>query len=246
MKINLQGLRNLFQSYIAESTQMNRENCPSPEILSECLQGKASKKNKNSVIDHISHCRFCLEEFQFILEIQREKKKLIQKIAHLYNGHSKKGRTKRKRIYIQFFQKSWNRAYFAAGIVLVVAVGFALYIFINGGLEQKFRGTNIDYIKLIQPKHKKTTKAPIVFHWRKMENAEYYILELFDNTLFPIWKSQKIPGNKILLPKDIMESLSPGKSYFWFITGFFPGDRIIESSLEQFTFLRRAKSQNRH
>jgi len=117
---------------------------------------------------------------------------------------------------------------------MVLAAGLTLYVIINGGLEQKFRGTEIDYIKLIQPKHNKATKAPIVFHWRKIENAEYYILELFDNTLFPIWKSKKIPENRIQLPNDIMESLSPGKSYYWFITGFFLGDGKIESSLEQF------------
>ena len=231
MKINLQGLRDLFQSYISESTQMNRKDCPSPEILSGCLQGQASKKNKNRVIDHISQCRFCLEEFQFILEIEREKKKLIQKISHHFFGHSKKRRAK---AYFPFLKKSWNLAFYAAGTILVVAAGLALYIIINGGLEKKFRGTNVEYIKLINPVHKKTVKAPIVFHWRKIESAEYYILELFDNTLLPIWKSQKIPENKIQLPKDIKESLSPGKNYFWFITGFFPGDRKIESSLEQF------------
>ena len=102
MRINLQGLRNLYQSYITESTQMDRENCPSPEILSECPQGQASQKNKNRVIDHISQCRFCLEEFQFILEIEREKKKLIQKISHHFIGHSKKRRAK---AYFPFLKK---------------------------------------------------------------------------------------------------------------------------------------------
>jgi len=234
MKINLEALRKLYQSHITESAQMSRENCPSPEILSECLQGQASKKKKNHVIEHITHCRLCLKEFQFILEIQRDEKKLIQKISHLFIGHSKKSRAEKKRVNFPFFQKSCNWAFVAAGTVFVVAAGLALYIFINGGLEQKFRGTDMDHIKLIQPVHKKTTKVPILFHWRKIENAEYYILELFDNTLFPIWKSRKITENRILLPKDITASLSPGKNYYWFITGFFPGDGKIESSLEQF------------
>ena len=234
MKINLQELPKLFQSHIAKSTQMNRKNCPSPKILSECLQGQASKKNKNTVIEHITHCKFCLEEFQFILEIRREKKKLIQKVSHHLIGHSKNIKTKREKVYFPFLQKTWNWAFFAAGAVLVLAAGLTLYVSINGGLEQKFRGNKIDYIKLIQPTHNKAYKTPIVFHWRKMENAEYYILELFDNTLFPIWKSQKIPKNRAPLPNDIMESFTPGKSYYWFITGFFPGNRKIESSLEQF------------
>ncbi len=234
MKINLQGMRRLYKSYITESTQMKRENCPSPEILSECLRNQTSKRNKKRVIEHISHCRLCLDEFHLILEIQRDEKKLFQKIANLLNGHSKKSRAERKRFLFPFLHKSWNWVFFTTGIVLVVAAGLALFIFNNKALEQKFRGINIDHIKLIQPVHKKSIKAPIKFQWRKMENAEYYILELFDNTLLPIWKSQKILENRIFLPRNILESLSSGKSYYWFITGFFPGDKKIESSLEQF------------
>lgn len=233
MKIKLQELPKIFQSHIAESTQMNRKNCPSPKILSECLQGHASKKSKSNVIEHITHCKFCLEEFQFILQIRREKRKLIQKVSHLF-GHSKKIRTEREKVYFPFLQKTGKWAFFAAGAVLILAAGLTLYLFINGGLEQNFRGTEKYHINLIKPTHNKITKAPIVFHWKKMENAEYYILELFDNTLFPIWKSPEISKNKGLLPNDIMESLSAEKSYYWFITGFFPGEVKIESSLEQF------------
>ncbi len=255
MKINLTVLRGLYASGIADFTQMSRENCLSPEILTECLRGQASKKNKNRMIEHISHCSYCMKEFQFILEIYRDEKKLIQKIAQLFDSHSKKSKTEKKTLKnpdvlkkknpFPFLQKTWNRAFFAAGAVLIVAGGLALYVLIHGGLGQKFRGTNIDHIMLIKPVHNKSTRAPVVFQWRKMINADYYILELFDNTLFPIWKSWKILENKLELPPDIMENLSSGKSYYWFITGFFPGDRKIESSLEQFIFLRRVKSQNR-
>jgi len=239
MKINLEMMRRLYTSYIADFTHMSRENCPSPKILTECLRGKASKKKKNRMIEHISRCSYCMEEFQFILEIHRNEKQLIQKIAPLVDSHSK------KRIPFPFLHTTWNRAFFAAGAVLIVAGGLALYFLIPGGLGQKFRGTNIDHIKLIKPIHNKNTRAPVVFQWRKMTNADYYVLELFDNTLFPIWKSWEIPENKLELPPDIMENLSLGKSYYWFITGFFPGDRKIESSLEQFIFLGRVNSQNR-
>ena len=230
MKINLQELPKLFQSHIAKSTQMNRKNCPSPKILSECLQGQASKKNKNTVIEHITHCKFCLEEFQFILEIRREKKKLIQKVSNLYIKPSKNIKTKSVKVHSSFFQKTWKWAFFAASTFIVLT----LIVFIKGGLNQKFRGTGIDYIRLIQSTHNKATKASIEFHWEKMENVEYYIIELFDNTLLPIWKSQQIPNNRASLPNDIMESLTPGENYYWFITGFFPGEAKIESSLERF------------
>ncbi|MFC2161921.1 hypothetical protein ACFLRX_09750, partial [Acidobacteriota bacterium] len=231
---NLHELPDLFQSYIADSTVLNRENCPSPKILSECLLGKTSKKNKNRVIEHITHCKFCLEEFQFILNIQREEKTLMRKISHLLIGHSKKRRTDKGGIHFPFRQKTWNWAYISAGLFMILAVALTLYVIINGESEQKFRGPEINHIKLIQPLHKEPTKTPIVFLWKRMENAEYYILELFDNSLSPIWKSKQIPGNKVQLPKDIMESLSSGKSYYWFVTGFLSKGRRIESSMEQF------------
>ena len=205
--------------------------------------------------EHISRCSYCMEEFQFILEIHRNEKKFIQKIAPLIDSHSKKSKSEKKipknpdvlkkKSLFSFQQKKWNRALFAAGAVLIVVGGLAFYFLIHGELGQKFRGKDIDHIKLIKPVHNKSTRAPFVFQWRKKINADYYILELYDETLFPIWKSWKIPENKLELPPDIIESLSSGKSYYWFITGFFPGDRKIESSLEQFIFLEQVKSKNR-
>lgn len=233
MKTNLDTMRKLYQSKIVESAQMDRKNCPSPKIIAECLQGQSSKRIKKNLIEHITSCRYCFEEFQLILEIQREEKKLIQKLNEFFIEHSKKKGAKRKRIYFPFFQKSRIWA-FSACTVLVLGVGLALYIIFIGELKPKFRGTDIGHIKLIQPVQNKTTKTPIVFHWGKLENAEYYILELFDEKLFPIWKSQKNRENKILLPVNITETLSPGKSYYWLITGFVPGERKFESSLEQF------------
>lgn len=245
MKINLMKLRGLYTSGITDFTQMSRENCLSPEILTECLRGQASKKNKNRMIEHISHCSYCMKEFQLILEIHRDEKKFIQKIAPLFDIHSQKNPdVLKKKAPFPFQQMRWNHAVFAAGAVLIVAGSLILYFLIQGGLGQKFRGTNIDHIILIKPVHNKSTRTPIVFQWKKMMHAEYYILELFDDTLFPIWKSWEIKKNKLQLPRETVESFSSGKSYYWFITGFFPGDRKIESSLEQFIFLGKVKSQN--
>ncbi len=252
MKIDLTVLRGLYTSSIADFTQTSRENCLSPEILTECLRGQASKKNKNRMIEHISHCSYCMKEFQVILEIHRDENKLIQKIAPLFNSHSQKRPDvqKKKALFsisflFPFRQKRWKHAFFATGAVLIVVGSLGLYFLIQGGLVQKFRGTNINHIMLIKPVHNKNTRIPIVFQWKKMINAEYYILELFDDTLFPVWKSWKTHENKLQLPRETMEILSSGKSYYWFITGFFPGDRKIESSLEQFIFLGQVKSRNR-
>ena len=108
MKINLQEMRKIYQSHIKESTQMKRKNCPSPEILFACLRNKTSKRNKKRVIEHISNCRFCMEEFQFILEIHRDEMKLLQKISHLINGHSKKSRTERKKFFLASSILFWS------------------------------------------------------------------------------------------------------------------------------------------
>lgn len=216
MKTDIEGLRELYKSRILDQTRIERQSCPTPEELSASLRGRTSHKKKQEIVEHLTRCYFCTQEFQFILETQRYEKKLIQDFGI-------KG--------IQVFLKNWTYARAATAVFLVLALSASLYIAISG--RQKFRGVKIRAIKLIQPGHKKTT-VPMVFRWRGLPNAQFYILELFDETLYPIWKSERIHKNEIQLPEEIAHTLSPDKSYYWFVTGFLSQDRKIESPLERF------------
>lgn len=238
MKIKFDRLSQIYLSYIIKATPLTRENCPPVEILSESLLGKISKKNQKLLIEHISQCGYCLAEFQFILEVKKENKKLIQKISYLLSEKSEKKQSKKIGYNFTFFHKMWNWAFLTTGIILIAVSGLVLYVLINGGLKQQFRGTSIDHIKLIQPVNNTKSKIPVRFNWKKIENSEYYILEIFDDTLLPIWKSPKTSENRILLPKDISETLVPDKIYYWFVTAFLHGDKKIESSIEPFRLIK--------
>ncbi|MGD2245084.1 MAG: hypothetical protein PVI11_00900 [Candidatus Aminicenantes bacterium] len=230
MKIKFEDLREYYKSVITDQTQLNRKNCPNPEELRDCIQGRASRKKNTHLVEHLSRCRFCAQEFQFILETQRQERKLTQDLGRLLGPEI--GTNRKNRFLSRNWLIAWKTALAAAGVFLIFAVCLTLYFSSRDG--RNLRGVKIDQIKLIQPAHKKTTEIPITFRWSGNKNVKYYILELFDKTLYPIWKSPHIHTNRIKLPEDVTDKLSLGETYFWFVTGFIPPDRRVESSLENF------------
>ena len=81
---------------------------------------------------------------------------------------------------------------------------------------------------------RKYQKSLLKFRWVEIKDSDYYIVELYDETLLPIWRSEKIFNNEIDLPKQILDRLVKNKKYFWMLTAYFPDGKKIESRLEYF------------
>ncbi|UCC40681.1 MAG: hypothetical protein JSV96_04340, partial [Candidatus Aminicenantes bacterium] len=101
--------------------------------------------------------------------------------------------------------------------------------------KREYRGTNSKQIHLIEPINKKCSKSSLIFKWNFVKNSEYYVLELFDDTLYPVWKSQKIFKAQATLPLEISNRLKKDKAYFWMVIAFLNHGKKIESRLEKFT-----------
>lgn len=240
MKIRLDELRERYVSCITDRTSVNRENCPSPEEINDCLRGSATKRKKNRLVEHITHCSFCLEEFQFVLEARRQETELKKGIERRYGLPSfriRKSKEKnaeyfrlRRKILPFSVKKTRLTAAFTAVVLLTVAG--TLYFSLNR--KQSFRTPGQQIIKPIHPINKKVIKTSLLFRWKKQEGIEYYIFELFDETLFPLWKSPKILKNSIQLPPPVADKLVPGSTCFWFVTGFSTQGQKTESPLTPF------------
>jgi hypothetical protein len=89
-------------------------------------------------------------------------------------------------------------------------------------------------VKLLQPVNEKISRPSLIFRWKNVERSEYYVLELFDKTLAPIWESEKIETNELALPGEIAESLAVNETYFWMVSASLPGGEKISSRLEEF------------
>ena len=237
MKIHLDELRAQYAANIMDRTSLNRTHCPSSLEINECLRGTTSKKAKNHLAEHFTNCCFCLEEFQFVLEIQRHEREMTQEIGLRYNLHSHRLQKPAGKIVafaqiresLRVFRVKKVRFWASVTAILLLLASGTLYVSRNW--RQAFRSSDLEIIKPLHPIQKKVRNAPLHFRWRNWDQSEYFIVELFDETLYPLWKSPKLLRNSVRLPINIEEKLSPGASYFWFVTGFTVQGKKVESPL---------------
>jgi len=241
MKIKNEDLIKLYKAHIMENIPHSRKSCPPSKEIISFFKSKTSEKQKSRIIDHITKCSSCAQEFEFMLQTRREEGKLIEGIGKLLQSEENIAAIKKRRgkkiNYLNerrksFFPRlSWKYAFILAGVAIIISTFF---VFQNIG-KREYRGPDYSQVRLIEPINRKYSKSLLVFKWSEFKDSEYYIIELFDETLFQIWKSSKISKNQAALPTEIAKRLKTNKTYFWMITAFLPDGKKIESEIEEFT-----------
>jgi hypothetical protein len=233
MKIEYDDLKKLYQGYISSKIPVKRYACPSPRALFNSFELSTSLRNKKKIIDHITECSFCRREFELILELQRYHASSISAINRIASTASKteeQGVEQAKRRYI------WRYAYFLVGLALILSAYFLITQRIS--LLEVMR-TSENNIVLFAPAKVHAFPKPLIFQWQKQSASQYYILELFDNSLLPVWTSEKIYDVQIQLPEEVLSHLRSGNYYFWMITSFSTTQKISESELVRFLVLNK-------
>jgi len=232
MKLNNNVLRQLYISSLKDEIPHTRKDCPSPKELLRLFRIKKSEKYKTRIIDHITKCIYCANEFEFILKALRYETNMnvvAEKIFSTKKENSSKNSI-RKHFSTQF---SWK---FAS--LFAVAVGVCMFIaFYTLSIKLKtptYRTTSQSQIRPIQPVKTKISKSSLSFRWEYVESSDYYVLEIFDESLYRIWKSPKIAESSTKLPNEISNRMEENKIYFWMITVFFANGKVIESPLQEF------------
>jgi len=240
MKIKHNDLKKLYKAYIMDHIPQSRKDCPHPKEIINFFRLKLSENKKIKLIDHITTCCYCAQEFDFILQTLREQEKLNEEIANLLRSKNfKKELEKRlkrdvpklaklKRIFFPVLSWKYILPFLMAAIIISV------FIIFQKPEEIGYRDEYIPQINLIEPINGKYIKFSSVFKWTEIKNSAYYILEIFDETLYPVWESDKILKNHLILPKEEAKKLIKNKSYFWMVTAFLSDGKKIESNLEEF------------
>ena len=81
MKITDKSLGILYRSYVHERSLAPGQTCPNPEDLISIFNPRARKKRKTHIIDHITRCSACTNEFHLFLEIERERRQFESEIG---------------------------------------------------------------------------------------------------------------------------------------------------------------------
>ncbi len=218
MKID--SLRELFQGHADSRRTPCRRNCPSFAAIAGSFEPAASQRDKKRIIDHISGCSDCQEEFMLLLELQKKE------------GDRHPGIVK-DRVFAH--PLLWRYACTLIGLGLALTSFFML---IQKEKLSDVQRTSERGILMISPKIDHFVSSPLVFRWLGDKKAEYYILELFDEALLPVWTSDTIRDIQMHLPSEVNSKLRPGKSYFWMITAYSQDSKINESKLARFTIVR--------
>jgi hypothetical protein len=242
MKIDTDGLKAAYQENIREKIPPSPRDCPSPKKIVRLLRSGCSDKEATKLIEHISHCSSCFTEFGFVSEVLRQEKDFVEEVIQRLPDDDQPGRRKERRQRAFGWRSHWRalipRFSWSAALILAgtILVGFFVAKSTIFQPSEKYRSGTLPGIQLIEPAGERASRAALVFRWKKVNNSRYYICELFDQALKPIWNSEEITENELAaLPKDINATLEVNRSYFWMVTAYLKNGEKISSRLEKFS-----------
>jgi hypothetical protein len=234
MKLNNIDLQHLFFSSLREDIPNTRKDCPSPKELLRLLRKKRSEKKKTKVIEHITKCFYCAQEFEFLIKAVRYEKQMNEAAERVITAKKENSSSKNltnRHISRQLF---WKFTPLFA-VILGICILIAFYAVTIKSKNPVYRAIFHPQIKLILPENKEISKSSLFFKWEDAMSPDYYFLEVFDETLYRIWKSPKLIENSTKLPNEIVDHMKENKIYFWMITAYFANGKVMESPLQQFS-----------
>jgi len=234
MKINHNRLKSIFQTHLKEKKVGSRKNCPSVDDMINLVRSELPKSKSKKLLNHIQDCPSCSKEIQTIIQILKEEKKFMNQINELSENH--KNKPKIKRIFNFTPNLSWKSiSLSAAALLLVFAVSFSVYTVLN---EHKYRGDNRSVLKITAPKKKIIIyENHIQFRWDDVPGTQFYKAVLFNQSLYPIWESDKLSRNKVNLPNKVQKKMKHKATYFLLISSYQKNGKIIESPFKEFKVL---------
>jgi len=235
MNINHKDLCALYQAVISGRLPDSRADCPPLDDLIKFFKPRTSRRLKTKIVDHITRCAPCSEEFDLILKIKRSSEQMDREIGLLL-GPKNSARKSLHHPKMFFPDRFWR---YAALLVGIVSLSLAVLTFIDKNpvmlLKQQVGRGHLDSgIRLSEPINTRVQKSHLVFRWKEYGGADSYEVELFDESLKFIWKSPKLAKTTYILPSEMIQKLIPSHKYFWMITINMKNRSIIESELASF------------
>jgi hypothetical protein len=189
------------------------------------------------IIDHVTDCSFCTREFEIILAVQKGRGDFEQEIGKCLGF-----RPSLEKSRIDFWKRSFSPMLVRGSVTAFIAllVVFAtIFVLSRKGNElgtkpSPRRDSHSIRIQLTEPVCGTHSKARLVFIWEKSDLAESYVLELFDKTLSPVWRSPQLVNNQCEIPEDILKKLPTLETYLWMVTATTRSGAEFESPLVAF------------
>lgn len=232
-KINHTELKKLYSEHFKSTYQFSNKDCPSVETIHRYLRSALPRREKNNAIKHMITCYACLNEVKFIISILEEEKNFISRIRELQKKNSSPASEKVKsaiRKKPTFIKIAWLHTSILVFLLFIISI-IKLKNNINLSPE-KYRGNRLYGYELIVDSKLKGFFNKIELMWGPIPASKYYIIEIFDESLSLIWKSDEIYNNQLSISQSVLDNRKSRK-YFCIITAFLPYNKKIESTLQE-------------
>lgn len=219
MTITDEELKRLYQAFVKHQAPGGRDHCPQPDKLVSLASSEACLSDKMELIDHITNCSSCAEEFMYLRGVKKDTDRLVKQLE-------------RPRAH-------YPSLYFKYALILL-GIGLSLASFL---LLTKWKDspgtlrTQRSAVVLRAPISTHPSSALLLFQWQRFPNADHYVLELYDDDLLPFWTSERLTDTRLIAPNDVVDRFMPGKSFFWMVTAYHQNEKIGESELVVFRII---------
>jgi hypothetical protein len=240
MNITHKEICDLYRAYLNEKIPLSRKQCLSIVDIMKFFYPRTRKGIKTKIVDHISRCALCAQEFELLLEIKRGTDSLSEDIGSWLESKPVSSKPRR----------SFMRRFFILQVIRNYAVVFVGIIFLCTSLLLLFqkgpialfripmeRESRLPGIHLIEPLHGRVSRTHLVFKWDENKFVDHYVLEIFDEALLPVWRSPQLFENLCSIPSEMTKKLPSFKTYLWMVTGYTKTGNAIESPLVGFTLV---------
>jgi len=228
MNINNEKLKRLFQSYLKKHIVNATEKCPLPSEILLYLNKQIPRKKRRYVYTHISNCPSCSMILKWLLEIQMEARDLSLSVKNILK--------KENRSFLGF---GFPLSHTVASLIGLASLSICLWTFfsnrpINFFSEERNEIKQHINWHIAEPKGKIKRSSVISFRWNYFGEADHFHIELYDESLSLIWKSENLRGRSMALSEEVHKNIPAGRTYFWIVFAHDSIGQISESDLISF------------
>jgi len=228
MKSENDDLRAIYRAYAASHRPLSRKRCPSIRAIANSFDPGASKRKKRRIIDHLSACSYCREEFDLFFRLQTiswdTRRASVGRPALGSPGEVPRAAN-------PSILPLWRYAALVLGFGLIASI---LLLFFQTWELVEVQRTEGPGVVLVSPVAAQAASKGLLFRWKEFPSAQHYVLELFDEALLRVWVSPPLHDRQVQLPDNMGWEIKPGSSYYWMVTAYSGQARIGESRLANF------------
>jgi len=212
-----EDLKAAYRSYLDGLRPDSRKDCPPTADLIRFFSAGSARRFKARVLDHVAGCGFCADEFEILLDMDRNARAFSAELERLRQAGKP---AEHRRL---------NRGFIVLGRWLCVGAGLAVVL---AGLltlatrriktpfdADTYRSAESPALFLECPLGPMDGNSALIFRWRtpNRKPGDAYVVSLFDDSLRQFWISPPVEDSNLILPEEIQMTLVPRQKYFWMV-----------------------------